>query len=242
VQPPSAWSSSVGRVLLGVAIAACGLADLVAGDVLPGLQPVPAWLPRAPLAYLTGTLLLGAATCLIVNRRVRGAARVITGVLALWTIAFHAPLLVAAPRNGGAWTVALEVIAITGAAMRIGWPAWPTPGRILFAITLPAFGLLHFLYIDYVAYVIPGWIPAHRFWAYATGVAHIAGGAGLLGGIQARRAARLLAVMFGSWVVILHLPRALAAVDSRAEWSSLFVALAMCAGSLLVIPARRAVA
>jgi hypothetical protein len=35
------------------------------------------------------------------------------------------------------------------------------------------------------------------------------------------------------------LPRALAAFDQRGEWSSLFVALAMCAGSVLLIDDRR---
>jgi uncharacterized membrane protein YphA (DoxX/SURF4 family) len=73
------------------------------------------------------------------------------------------------------------------------------------------------------------------FWAYATGVAHLAGGLALLTQIQARLAAILLAVMFGAWLVMLHLPRALATLDHRAEWSSLFVALAMCAGSVLLI-------
>jgi hypothetical protein len=37
-------------------------------------------------------------------------------------------------------------------------------------------------YRDYVASVIPAWIPAHMFWAYATGVAHLAAGAGIVQG------------------------------------------------------------
>ncbi|MEO7735506.1 MAG: DoxX family membrane protein, partial [Kofleriaceae bacterium] len=104
---------------------------------------------------------------------------------------------------------------------------------------LPVFGLLHVIYVDYVASVIPGWLPGHVFWAYATGAAHAAGGLALATGVRARLAAVLLAVMFGTWVVILHLPRALAAAEPRAEWSSLFVALAMCAGSMLLIDDRR---
>ena len=233
--------TSIGRVLLGIAIAAFGVEDLVAGDFLPGLQPAPAGLPaRAALAYLTGAILLGAALGLIANRRAQAAARVVTAVMALSLVALFAPILIAAPRNGGAWTGAFEVIAIASAAARLGFPARPALGRIGFAISLPVFGLLHFVYVDYVASVIPRWLPAHVFWAYATGVAHLAGGAALLTGIQARLAAILLAVMFGTWVVILHLPRALAALDHRAEWCSLFVALAMCAGSVLLVNDRSA--
>ncbi|MBC7977226.1 MAG: hypothetical protein H7138_19800, partial [Myxococcales bacterium] len=154
-------------------------------------------------------------------------------------LAFYAPLLFATPRDGGAWTAGFEVIAITGAALHLGLPTRPAVGRTLFALALPVFGVLHFIYVDYVAFVIPGWIPAHRFWAYATGVAHIAGGVALLSGIQARLAAQLVAAMFGLWVLLLHLPRALAAFDQRGEWTSLFVAVAMCAASLRLIDTRR---
>jgi uncharacterized membrane protein len=239
VQAPS--RTSLGRVLLGIAIAAFGVEDLVRGELLPELQPAPAGLPaRAVLAYLTGAILLAAALGLIANRRVQAAARAITAVLALSLIAGYAPILIAAPRNGGAWTGAFEVVAIAAAAARLGFPARPALGRLGFAVALPVFGLLHFIYVDYVASVIPKWLPGHVFWAYATGVAHVAGGAALLTGIQARLAAILLAVMFGTWVVILHLPRALAAFDHRGEWTSLFVALAMCAGSVLLADDRPA--
>jgi len=233
-------SASVGRTLLGIAIGAIGVLDL-RGDFLPGLQPAPAGLPaRAALAYLTGAILLAAALALLANRRVQLAARVLLGVLASWIVVFFAPIVLAAPRNGGAWTGVFEIVAIGAAAARLAFPTQPAIGRFGFAAALPVFGLLHFLYVDYVASVIPGWLPAHVFWAYATGVAHIAGGVALATGIRARLAAILLAVMFGTWVVLLHLPRALAAAAPRAEWTSLFVALAMCAGSVLLIDDRRA--
>jgi hypothetical protein len=40
--------------------------------------------------------------------------------------------------------------------------------------------------------------------------------------------------MYGSWVLMLHLPRVLAQPAMRAEWTSLFVALALCGGAWLV--------
>jgi len=226
-------TSSLGRIALGVALAAFGLENLVIAGFLPELQHAPAALPAA-LAYLNGAVLVGAGACLIGDRRVVVAARAVTALLALWLIAFYAPALIAAPRNGGVWTGAFEVLAIAGAAALLGFPARPAVGRVAFACSLPVFGLLHVIYIDYVASVIPGWIPAHVFWGYATGLAHAAAGVALLAGIRARLAASLLAVMFGSWVVILHLPRALAA-GHRPEWTSLCVALAMAAGSLLLV-------
>jgi uncharacterized membrane protein len=231
-------SSTCGRVLLGLALAFFGLENLLLGGFVRELQPAPAWLPGA-LAYLNGGVLIAGGACLVGDRRTRTAARVLIGALVTWLVLCFAPLLAAAPRNGGGWTTCFEVIAIAGALALLGFPARPAVGRLAFAISLPVFGLLHFLYVDYVAYVIPSWIPAHRGWAYATGVFHLAGGGALLTGVRARIAAILLAIMFGSWVAILHLPRALAAGADHGEWTSLAVALAMCGGSLILVDRTR---
>jgi uncharacterized membrane protein len=241
--PTPARISRVGRVAYGIAIVALGADGLACGDFLPGLQPAPAGLPaRAALAYLTGAILVAAGAGIAADRRTLTAARVTLGLACLWLLAFHAPVLLAHPGNGGAWTSAFEIFAIAGAAAVIAVPSRPALGRLCFGLSLPAFGVLHFVYRDYVASVIPAVIPGHLFWAYATGVAHIAAGAGIAFAIKPRLAATLAGAMFGSWVVILHLPRALAALDHPAEWTSLFVALAMCGGAWLVAGTMPAVA
>jgi len=89
-------------------------------------------------------------------------------------------------------------------------------GRVFFGISMLGFGALHFLYIPYVAFVIPNWIPAHVAFAYATGVAHVAAGLGILTGVIARVAAH--------------------AQDPN-EWTSMLIALAMSGGALLVADA-----
>ena len=107
-------------------------------------------------------------------------------------------------------------------------------GRFMFGISMPVFGILHFIFVDYVARVQPSWIPGHVFWAYFTGVAHIAAGLSIVTNIKARLAANLLALMFGLWVLILHGPRVVASLHNRNEWASGIIAMAMCGGSLLV--------
>jgi len=238
--PPRPTLGVAGRIALGAAVALVGGEGLVRTDFVPELFPVPHAVPvRAALACGLGVALVVAGLGIALDRGARIAGRVVA--VALWAavLAVHLPRLVAQPRDGGAWTCAFEVLAIGAGAAAIGWPERPDLGRWLYGAALPAFGVLHFLYRDYVAFVIPAWIPAHLWWAYATGVAHLAAGAALLTGVRARLAAVLAGAMFASWVVILHLPRAIAAATNRAEWNSLFVALAMAGGAWAIAARRR---
>jgi uncharacterized membrane protein YphA (DoxX/SURF4 family) len=229
----------VPRILFALALAAIGLQNLLTVGFLPELQPVPTWLPGQPFwACAVGLLLVGAGACVMAGRAIRQAAGALACLLFGTVLLLHVPRLIADPGDGGAWTGAFEILALGGGAWFLtGTPSGERAGRLCFAASLPAFGVLHFIYIDYVAYVIPSWIPAHLFWGYFTGVAHIAAGTSILTGVKARLAATLLAVMFGSWVLLLHIPRAAAALGKRPEWTSLFVAMAMCGASWLI--ARR---
>jgi uncharacterized membrane protein len=230
-----------GTILFALGLVGFGTINFLIGNFLPELQPLDAQFPeRALAAYLYGAVLIVMAILMLLGRRVHLAACVVAVVFALTFVAMHGPILVADPMNGGRWTSALEVFAAgAGALMLVTLTRHhdaplATFARLAFAITLPAFGALHFIYRDYVASVIPGFLPGHMFWAYATGIAHIAAGLSLLTNIASRLAALLLAVMFGSWVILLHVPRVLAAFHNRAEWTSLCVAVTLCGAALLI--------
>ena len=240
-----------GTRLLGAAVFAAGLAAIAAqnfliADFLTELQPVPAGVPvRTLLAYINGAVLLAATASVLLNYRVRLAALCVTGLLGLWIVLLHVPKIFANPAAGGAWTPGLEILAMLGAGLMVlGLTSQDQRlariGLVCLAITLPAFGILHFIYWEYVASVIPAWIPGHTFWAYFTGLAHIAAGAAivlsLVPGFRpvAYLAATLWSVMVGLWVVVLHVPRALEHIDTRPEWTSLFVAITLCGGGLLM--------
>lgn len=241
----------LGRVLFAAGLAALGAQNLILGNFLAELQPVPAWLPgRVLWAYLTGALLIGAGASIIANKRVRLAGALLGLTLFLWVLLLFLPKLAGDPRNGGAWTSGFEIFAMGGAAWilagraaseRVLAPRWNklidsavTPGRLCFGASLPVFGVLHFIYHDYVASVVPAWIPAAMFWAYFTGIAHIAAGVSIVTDVIARVAATLLGIMFGTWVLILHVPRVAADAGNRHEWTSLFVATTLCGGAWLV--------
>jgi uncharacterized membrane protein YphA (DoxX/SURF4 family) len=130
-----------------------------------------------------------------------------------------------APANGQSWDAATHKLA--------------TAGRFIFGASMVVFGFQHFMYGQFVSMLVPSWLPWHIFWTYFFGVALIAAGISIVTGIQARLAAILLGVMFLLWVVVLHAPRVAASPRNGDEWSSLFVAIAMC-GSCFIIAAAAA--
>ncbi len=107
--------------------------------------------------------------------------------------------------------------------------------RIVAGLSACVFGFAHFNYIDFTASMVPSWIPPHGvFWAWATGAGHLAAGLALVSGIQSRLAATLLAGMMASFVVLLHLPRVVAAPDQHIEWIMLGVSSMLAGAAWLV--------
>ncbi|HMF63717.1 MAG TPA: hypothetical protein VK608_06470 [Edaphobacter sp.] len=242
----------VGRILFAVAMAFFGVQYLIYASHVAGPAPGPPWTPSSQsLAWLAGVGLLGAAVCLVTKRQGRLAATLLGIVLLLRLLLVHLPGLIARPHDPGMWTTAFEILALCGAAFVLAgtlsgeWPrsqAWDRAvdtmsevGRFLFAIALVVFGVQHFMYAKFVAMLVPAWIPEHLFWAYFVGVAFIAAAVSVATNKSARLAASLLGTMFLLWVILLHAPRVAAAGPHNGnEWTSEFVALAMCGGSFVL--------
>ena len=110
-------------------------------------------------------------------------------------------------------------------------------GRIFVAVSLIVFGIQHFMYGGFVAGLVPAFMPGRLFWAYFIGAAFIAAAAGILYKMLARPAATMLGVMFFLFVVLLHIPRIVLHPRDGNEWTSGFVALAMCGGAWVLASA-----
>ncbi len=245
-------STASGRGVFAAGIAALGAQCLVLAKPVQGLEPLPTWLLAVWLwPVATGVLLIGCGAGIAARRLARLAALVLGGLFSLWLVLLHAPQLVASPANGGAWTVALETLAFACATWAFadtegsaalspdeppGAPgSWVARlGRIGFGASLLGFGVLHLIYWEYVSSVIPAWLPGHLFWTYGTAAAFFAAGAALITGIQARQAATWTGIMFLLWVAMLHLPRVAAKSGSRAEWTSMLIALVMGGGAWII--------
>ncbi|HEU5218122.1 MAG TPA: DoxX family membrane protein [Gemmatimonadales bacterium] len=232
-------SLRAGSAVFAVAMGAMGVLMLARPEVQHALEPLPKWLPgRSLVAGLSGALLIASAVTILIDRRARSGAVAIAGLLSFGMLLDIRLVF----RNPGtpAWAVAFEAVVLGSAAWTLaGMLGFPQRLRVAarcgFGVSLLAFGLFHFVYHGYIESVVPAWIPGHTFWTYSIGCALIAAGLAILTGIKARLAATLLAIMFGSWVIILHAPRlAAAGLTSVNEWSSLLIALACCGASWIM--------
>ncbi|NYF89654.1 hypothetical protein RBB79_08875 [Tunturiibacter empetritectus] len=105
-------------------------------------------------------------------------------------------------------------------------------GRVLFAAPLAAFGVEHLALGKVILGVVPVWMPARLFWVYLVGIALIAAAFSLALGIRVRLTATLLAIMFLLFVMMIHVPNAVAQVHDRIIWNVALRDLSFGAGAL----------
>jgi uncharacterized membrane protein len=82
--------------------------------------------------------------------------------------------------------------------------------RMCTGVFLVIGGVQHFLFIDFVKFLVPRWIPFDQFWAYAAGVALIASGLSLILHVKVKWIAYGAGWMVFIWFLILHIPRGIA--------------------------------
>jgi uncharacterized membrane protein len=239
------WLLVAGRTLYALGLASIGLMHLFFMNfpwvVIPDF---PAWIPlRLLWVVVIGVALIAAGVCMLFNLRGRKvAAWTGVGMLILVLIA-HLPYLLRSPYAGilGAWTNPIKELALAGGAWITALtfhktegelPSWlerALPlGRCFFAFLLVIFGVEHFLYTKFVASLVPSWTGSAMFWTYFAGAALIAGGLGMIVRRVAALASLLTGVMIFLWVLMLHIPRAIADPYTHVgnEWASVFEALA----------------
>jgi uncharacterized membrane protein len=227
-------------LLYALAAIVLGAVGIWFGDFAMQWQGVPKSIPAMPWAYVSGAILAGGGA-LIVARREKIGALVLACFYGLWVIAFHVPSTVMnAIGSIGAWNAPAESGFVTSGALALLAAHASSRGTLALAARLLAgasavvFGFAHFNYIDFTASMVPAWIPAKTFWAWATGAGHLLTGLALLSGIRARLAATCEAAMMGSFVVLLHLPRVIASPDQHVEWIMLAMSSALTGAALLV--------
>ncbi|MEP7155622.1 MAG: DoxX family membrane protein [Betaproteobacteria bacterium] len=217
-------------LLYGIGAMALGLVGIAFGDFALQWQPVPKDFPsRLPLAYAAGALTLLAGGLTIARKTAQNGVILLTAIYTLWTIVLHGPYVAAHALQSGAWQAFCEIAAMAAAGFAVyfamkGDARLVLAGRVAFGLCALVFGLNHFVYADFTASMVPAWLPFPLAWAYGTGAGHAAAGLALVTGIRAKPAAQMLAMMMGSFVVLLHIPRVLGDPGSHIEWAMLAIA------------------
>jgi uncharacterized membrane protein len=231
-----------GKIFFAFAIIAFGIIQMNVGEFMTGFLPMPENLPvRHFFLYLISGLFVISGIAMCIKNTARRAA-FFTGVLLLILFIYpHLFSLLTDLHNGGIWTSSAEDLALCGGAFIIaGDYAFASAadkdkirpsgiflaGKVLFAASLLVFAIQHFMYADFIATLIPSWIPGKLFFAYFVGVAFSAAAISILTNIQTRLACILLGFMYLFWMIFLHLPRVAADTHIEAEKTSMFIALA----------------
>jgi len=254
------------RVIFGVAVAVLGMENLIWSRTAEPAIPILPWVPPYPLAaWLMGLALVAPGLSIATQVRARTSALQLGILLAVCAMLLQLPRMASSPADLGFRTLFFETLALAGASLAVAGtlPADGVPsaqreeaiamlsgaGRWLFAISSVVFGVDHFEAPGFIASLVPFWIPGGLLWASVTGAALIAAGACI--GIRRlqRPAAMLLGAMFALWFVVLHAPRVLGlpfsgvpqAPHNPHEWSSAFIALAMCGAAWVFAQPKAAI-
>lgn len=197
--------------------------------------------PILAIAIGTGILLLTTATTVIIRKKAFPFLISTAAIIFLWSFLRYIPVLVADPVFDGTVTAAGKAVAVTGSCLILAscfydtlqnqnrWAWLRVTGLIFIGLFLIASGIQHFIYIDFVAQLVPSWIPAPVFWSYFAGIALIAAGLGLMIGKTRKISGTLAALMIFVWMIILHFPRVVIIHDAN-EWTSLLETMVFSSG------------
>jgi uncharacterized membrane protein YphA (DoxX/SURF4 family) len=221
---------SLGRHVYGAGAVALGLVGLAWGDFATVWHPVQDYTPfRTPLAYLSALALLAAGLALQWRRTAAPAFLVLGAFFTIFAFLW-APRILLLPQIVATWAGFAEQFAVAIGGI-LGFLALRSPEarsherlaatlRIAFGICAILWAFNHFTNITETARMVPAWIPGGgTFWAWLTGLAHLAAGIALILGIQSVLAARLLAAMFLVFQLCIWVPGLFPLPSNHVAWS-----------------------
>lgn len=231
----------IGRIFFAIALIGLGIEHFVFEEFVTGRAPKAGSLVWA---YVSGAIVIAAGLAILTGWKARLAAILVGILILVWALLRHVPVIAGDSLFGGSWTAAGKVLtffggafAIAGTLPNMGNGDSPLPrfanrsrefiilGRICLGLFMITAGIQHFIYIQFVASLIPLWFPGSAvFWSYFGGVALIAGGLGLFIPQTAQLAALLSGLMVFAWFWIIHIPRTFTSVsDAIAVFEALAV-------------------
>lgn len=228
---------NMGRSFYGIGMIAFGIQQIIIRDFRPEiLPPFPAWAHEYfVFPWITGIVLIIAGVIISGVSKIKDNTKkriclYLGFYFLLLIIICHIPYnLIFSPNKAihmGVWAPMLKELAYCGGAFAIAGSFENSSitdsniskqfflqklipfGRIFFSTTMIIYGYSHYLYIDYIKLMVPGWFGFPVFWAYFAGTALICAGICIMFNIFIKPIAILLAIMIFLWFIFLHIPDA----------------------------------
>jgi uncharacterized membrane protein len=244
-----------GYRVYGLGIIALGIVCLAARDFIL-IQGLPDdFHHRAILAYTGAAFMLLAGAALEWRRATPWAAVALTAVYTIvGLLLIDVPFIFSQPTEYGSYSNVAEDLAMAAAALIVAAATAGIDaaidaalaarlvrlGQILFGVCAVLFGGAHFFYLNLTVPLVPKYLPPSQlFWAYATGIFHIAAGLAILARFQSRLAAILLTAMYASFTPLVHLPLLFAVPTNHFYWSENALNLALTGAAWVVADSLR---
>jgi len=236
----------MGVHVYGVAAIGFGLVGIAWQDFALVWQPVPQDVSgRAGLACVVAVIFLIAGMALQWRTTGSIGAAVLAIVYSLCVLLLHLPKVIVHPNELSPWAgVAEQLSLVAGGLLAYAMTGRLDPlrserfwklAKVFYLACLFSFGLVHFVFVDATAALVPQWLPLHpKFWAYATGIADWLAALAILSGKYALLAARLLTVMFITFGVLVHLPALVAEPRAHMSWTANVMNLALVGSAWLL--------
>ncbi len=246
----------LGRIFVAVATIAYGVQFFIYAHSIAALsQTWPDWLRGAPYTeYLAGAALIVTGLAIIIRVRTQLATVLLGTAILLWVACLTLPPAIVSPKDprprnnvaeasavcAGLFFVAQSIARQKKSATQDQTPLdfasekLGTFGRFFYAVGLIIFGSEHITYAEYVATLVPAWIPGHLFWAEFCGTALLAAAVGIVFNIVGSLSAALVGLMILLFGAFVNGPRAFGAWNNGDEWTSLFHTL-MWSGAAFIL-------
>ena len=237
-------TSNLGLYVYGLAAIFLGLLGLVSGDFATTWQNVGPNVPfRAPLAYLTAVVELGAGIAVLWPSTARAGALALTILYSIFTLLWVPKSFVNLGNYDPIGNV-FEEFALVAASLVLFATFSPAGSSIarrrpffvlLFGLCPISFGIVHIIDMPGLLNPIPGWLPPNKmFWAYVTTMGFFAAAVAILTGIMAPLAARLLTAEIVIFELLVWIPALSAAPRNHFNWAANAISIALAGASWVV--------
>jgi hypothetical protein len=235
------------RLFYAATMIGIGLVGVAGRSFAPIWLPVPKALLGNQVIMWLSFLVLAVGGFGLLARCAAAAGLALLICFSAWTAVTKLPFIIHSPLvEGGYQSCGENIVYIAGAWVIYCWCAngqgnarlnlisgesGIRAARFIYGLALMAFGLSHFVYLQFTAPLIPPWLPNPVFWAYFTGGAYFVAGVAILFGAWAKLAANAVALQISLITILVWGPMVLAGEMSPMHLQETVVSWAITAGA-----------